>query len=227
VRILKDQTVDLPFGSVLPSSAGYSRFRRVVASLTVFAILLGAAACEVRLANHQAARDRATEKEWKELGVDYAWVRYGKMNQLSFGNKPSISAAALEKLQQTGNELNLNVLSLNSASLTDDQLKYLTGLRTLRDLDLRASGISDAGLLIIRELQLENLNIASTGITDAGLERLEGFEELKSLNLTGAKVTREGVEKLQKALPNCVITFPTAGSQAAPARAIQGANGRK
>jgi hypothetical protein len=219
VRLPKNAAAESPFAvSTQPTAtAGRSRFRRVVAAIAVIAVFLCWAAYEVRLANRQAAKDRATQDEWKELGADYAWVRYGKMNQLSFRNNQTITVAALEKLRQTGNELEIKVLSLNSASLIDDQLKYLTGLRTLRDLDLRASGISDAGLLILHELpQLENLNLCSTNITDAGLEYLTIFGHLKSLNLTGAKVTKEGVEKLQKALPNCVITFPTPTNGSTP-----------
>jgi hypothetical protein len=230
VRLAKNVPAESPLAaSAWPAStAGRSRFHRVIAALAAVAVFLYWSAYEVHSANRQAEKDRAMEKEWKELGANYAWVRYGKMNQLSFPVNQAISVAALATLQRTGNELDLKILSLNSASLTDDQLKYLTGLRCVRDLDLRASGISDAGLLIIQELpQLENLNLASTGVTDAGLEHLEKFRHLKSVNLTGAKVTKDGVEKLQKALPNCVITFPTAGSQAIPANAVQGINGQK
>jgi hypothetical protein len=224
VRVSKNAPAESPFADPQPpaTAAGRSHFRGVVAALAVTTVFLCWAAYEVRLANRQAAKDRATQEEWKALGAMSAWVHYGKMNQLSFRNNQAISVAALEKLRETGNELDIKVLSLNSASLTDDQLKYITGLRTLKDLDLRASGVSDAGLLMLHELpQLENLNLCSTSITDAGLDHLKGFEHLRSLNLTGAKVTQEGVEKLKKTLPNCVITCPMAANGSTPVPVIR------
>ena len=37
---------------------------------------------------------------------------------------------------------------------------------------------------------------------------LKGLTKLKYLNLTGTKITPEGVEELQKALPSCQIVSP-------------------
>ncbi len=194
-----------------PATAGRSPFRYLVGALAVFGLLLCGAAHEIRQANRQAAFDRATMKEWEELGADYSPMRYGQMQQLTFSQGQTISQAAVERLQQTGDAIGLETLTIHVASLTDDQLKYLTGLWTLKDLDLSGTGITDGGLVILGELkQLKNLNLNSTNITDAGAGHLRGFIHLKSLNLTGAKVTKEGVEKLKKALPNCVITCPMA-----------------
>jgi hypothetical protein len=52
---------------------------------------------------------------------------------------------------------------------------------------------------------LEELHLLGTDVTDAGLAHLEKLTDLKSLFLDNTNVTSEGVEKLQRALPNCQI----------------------
>ena len=39
----------------------------------------------------------------------------------------------------------------------------------------------------------------------------ESLTSLKTLNLTGTSVTEKGVQELQKALPDCTITFKSIG----------------
>jgi hypothetical protein len=53
---------------------------------------------------------------------------------------------------------------------------------------------------------LETLNLQQNDITDAGLENLYGLKNLKQIQLGQTKVTKEGVEKLQAALPKAKIT---------------------
>jgi hypothetical protein len=50
-----------------------------------------------------------------------------------------------------------------------------------------------------------DISLTKSGITDADLVYLKGLTNLRSLNLTNTKVTDEGVEILQKELPNCKI----------------------
>lgn len=42
-------------------------------------------------------------------------------------------------------------------------------------------------------------------MTDAGLLHLQGLSQLQVLQLYNTQVTRQGVKKLQQALPNCEI----------------------
>ncbi len=42
-------------------------------------------------------------------------------------------------------------------------------------------------------------------ITDAGLENLKGLNQLTEIDLLKTRVTDEGVNKLQQALPHCQI----------------------
>ncbi len=53
--------------------------------------------------------------------------------------------------------------------------------------------------------KLRTLNLFATGITDAALPHIGGLPQLNTLVLIGTNVSDEGVQKLQRALPNCKI----------------------
>jgi hypothetical protein len=69
------------------------------------------------------------------------------------------------------------------------------------------------------------LNLYATGVTDAGMEQLKNLRALKRLYLWQTKVTAQGAEKLQRALPGLEISLgwgnapaaKTAEAKAAPA----------
>ena len=69
--------------------------------------------------------------------------------------------------------------------------------------------MTDAGLEHLKGLTQTPIGWTcwDTQVTDAGLVHLKGLSQLQWLNLTSTRVTRHGVEKLQKALPNCEIHF--------------------
>jgi internalin A len=52
---------------------------------------------------------------------------------------------------------------------------------------------------------LQELELASTKVTDAGLKELEELKSLKTLNLFRTEVTDAGVADLRKALPKLAI----------------------
>jgi len=79
---------------------------------------------------------------------------------------------------------NLEGLSFQHAKqLTDDGLRHLSQMRRLKSLNLWACDL----------------------ITDDGLEDLRELKNLKSLSLGGTKVTLQGIQRLQLALPECEI----------------------
>jgi len=97
---------------------------------------------------------------------------------------------------------------INKPTIADDDLKHLTVLTKLEELQLTADGFTNAGLEHLQGLtELTSLSIDNPEVTDEGLEFLKGLANLQTLNLTGTSVTAEGVEELQKSLPDCTITF--------------------
>ena len=67
--------------------------------------------------------------------------------------------------------------------ITDAGLAHLSGMKSLRTLDLRGGKI-----------------------TDASLDNLSGLSGLRNLWLKNTTVTDAGIAKLKKALPQCRVT---------------------
>jgi len=82
--------------------------------------------------------------------------------------------------------------------LTDADLKRLTGLRELKEINLRYnSKVSDTGLKELARLEnLEMLFLPGTAVTDKGLIELAPLKKLRTLGLLSVKVTDAGLKKL-------------------------------
>ena len=98
----------------------------------------------------------------------------------------------------------LTDLDLSFAHLSDAGLGYLGSMTRLQRLWLNGNYISDAGLEHLKSLRnLRRLGIAGARITDAGLQCIDSMPALELLDSNFCKgVTREGVARLTKALPN-------------------------
>jgi len=98
---------------------------------------------------------------------------------------------------------------LNDKRVSDEDLVPLRSLRGTTELDLAYNRITDEGLAHLEELtNLEQLDLENNlGITDEGLEHLDGLIRLKVVDFLGTNVTKAGVAKLQKALPNTQIVL--------------------
>lgn len=119
----------------------------------------------------------------------------------------SRTATASSHLEPFEKQLRLQVLNLNGTLVEDEGLEYLSKLSELRVLQLNGCRITDRGLEQLKGLtQLQELYLVNCVITDHGLEPLAGLTKLRLLKLEGNHVTKVGVAKLQKALPNTKIT---------------------
>jgi hypothetical protein len=99
------------------------------------------------------------------------------------------------------------LLISNAAKVSDAGLVHLEGMSQLEALFLDGDNrITDAGLVHLQRLtRLQILILNGTQVSDAGLAHLEGLTQLRWLDVRNTKVTHEGVEKLQRALPTCII----------------------
>ena len=104
---------------------------------------------------------------------------------------------------------------------TDADLEFVARLPSVRQLHLRrAIDLTDAGLAQLAELErLESLTLDDAGqLTDRGLRQLGRIATLRELNIDLGRraVSREVLEELRAALPNCRIRAQGSESTAEP-----------
>lgn len=103
-----------------------------------------------------------------------------KLTAVSFDGKDVILNEGLEFLEGLPNLESVNLTANRGVT----SIKSLRNCPRLRELYLRHTGITDAGLESIQALQqLETLSIGDTPLTDAGLKTLAGLPNLKLLDL--------------------------------------------
>jgi hypothetical protein len=142
-------------------------------------------AVEMRNERRQGAATEAVEEMTGFVGAERTW---------------------LGLLLRDESLVNVTIVGLATAQISDTDLAHLQALTRLKVLSLHDTPVTDAGLVHLQGLsQLQDLSLGGTKVTDAGLVRLRGLRNLGWLNLTDSKVTAEGVKKLQQALPNCEI----------------------
>ena len=54
--------------------------------------------------------------------------------------------------------------------------------------------------------RLHYLGLKSEGVTDAGLSHLKRLKSLQELTIGSTKVTKDGLKKLERELPDCKIS---------------------
>ena len=59
--------------------------------------------------------------------------------------------------------------------------------------------------VVVEGMDIVGLNLDDTKVTDEALEKLTGLNKLRWLGLVRTNVTPEGIETLQKALPDCAV----------------------
>ena len=91
---------------------------------------------------------------------------------------------------------------------TADAVPFVREFTQLESLQSFHTDLTDSGLEQLQNLRhLKELKINGTDVTDAGLEYLKGMAELKYVNVHWTSVTDKGVEALQRALPDCTISY--------------------
>ncbi|MDC0934641.1 hypothetical protein OAS39_00030 [Pirellulales bacterium] len=153
--------------------------------------------------------------------------KLSKITQLALADC-DITDAALKHLAGLNT---LETLGLTENLIDGDGLKFLRGMTHLRELCLDENPLRDIGLSHIASMpNLEKLGLCDSLITDEGIKHLvslpslvyltildcEGISDssieyfaemqsLKNLELYGTKLTRDGIDRLRKAVPNCQI----------------------
>jgi len=142
------------------------------------------------------ATDRRTSAD------DQAAVPSGKKSeaeQKEFVAKIKALDGTIERdLQQPGSPI-IGIDLSDSQALKDQDLKVLSSLTSLQQLNLSGTGTSDAGLKHLSRLtNLTHLYLIGTKITDAGLKELTGLQKLEELRFGNTGITDAGLKDVAK-----------------------------
>ncbi|MGV3723859.1 MAG: hypothetical protein ACO1SX_23425 [Actinomycetota bacterium] len=139
---------------------------------------------------------------------DAALAHLGKirtLTHLELGDA-QITGEGLAHLSELENLTHLNVAFARKVG--DAGIPHLGRLRKLELLVLSGTQITDAGLASLSELpRLAEIRIKATPITDVGLIHLRRHRSLKLMKIDNkGKVTPNGIAELRKVLPECQVT---------------------
>eukprot|EP00210_Caulerpa_lentillifera_P004685 g4470.t1 len=110
----------------------------------------------------------------------------------------------MDTLEQITQLPKLHGLNLkNCLGVGDTLLEGLAAMGTIRSLNLSNTGITDDGLMLLNDLQLDQLNLSRCdNVTDDGMFWLQYCRSLQELDISGChNITSGGLEQLQH-LPN-------------------------
>ncbi|MGB2809317.1 MAG: redoxin domain-containing protein [Sedimentisphaerales bacterium] len=114
-------------------------------------------------------------------------------------------------LAHVKNLTELESLCVHKTEITDAGLEHLKDLTGLGYLCVHHTYVSNTGLAYLQGLSsLKTLSLNNTQVSDGGLVHLKGLTALEKLNLRGTSVSYAGLADLKQALPNCVISGPSA-----------------
>ena len=97
-------------------------------------------------------------------------------------------------------------ISLHRTKITSAGLAHLQDLTTLRRLFLSDTSVGDEGVAALGGL-VNLQTLSGTQVSDRGLSHLATLTSLESLFAISTQVTDAGAAELQKALPECDITY--------------------
>lgn len=142
------------------------------------------------------ARFRALLNRWREASG------LSVLEKMEDGGRDDEIKAMVTRLGGTfeveGPEATLVKIDLHRTEVADEDLAILAAIESLRELDLRLTKITDAGVRHLGGLtRLETLNLFRTNVTDEGLAMLTGLRALRTLLIGGTGVTDEGLESLR------------------------------
>ncbi len=96
-------------------------------------------------------------------------------------------------------DLKIKTLFLIRTPLSDVGSKYIENIKSLENLILRGSSISNKSLERFKNLpNLIELNVVWSTINDDGLAVLKDYKKLRMLDISGSNITDKGMEHLSK-----------------------------
>ncbi len=141
--------------------------------------------------------DTSSYSDWEHLceATGDVTVPAGKALRLDLGEQIDGDLSLLSALEPN----DLSMLCCNRVEFADEELKHISHLTGLKDINLYGTGILGTGLKHLSGLKsLERLHLTSTHVGDKELAYLLDLPNLKSLSLEGTPVTDAGMVHVGK-----------------------------
>lgn len=121
-------------------------------------------------------------------------------NNTRFGNLGFVYIKELPNIQH---------IHSSHAQLTDGSMNGLRTVRSLITVEFSNNLISNDGVIpLAQSAGLQKVALAANrAVGDKGISRLSRLNELKALNVQDTSCTPDGLNKLKKLCPECMITF--------------------
>jgi len=118
--------------------------------------------------------------------------------------------ASFDALSEVGQIASLEVLLLKHGVRKEDDLQLLSGNRNLRVFSAQlALGMGTTGLKHLANIpSLERLYLPNCTATDEEFQVLARLHNLKILSVVSTNVTRDGMDRLKRAAPQCQFDVP-------------------
>ncbi|HEY9716199.1 MAG TPA: serine/threonine-protein kinase [Trichormus sp.] len=103
----------------------------------------------------------------------------------------------------------LEQLALRDSHLTNEDIRVISGIKTLRQVDLSANAdVTIVGLKYMTSIpQIEDLSISGWNLTPACIPLFQKFKNLKVLSIHVNNWKPEDVDRLRAAIPNTQVSF--------------------
>ena len=120
------------------------------------------------------------------------------LEELNLSNYYRMSFSdTINELRPLSQCLSLRRLYLGDRTIGNEEMRRLSGLHELEELDLFNTSIDDRGLAALRNLvNLRSLNLGATHVSDSGMRYLAGLTKMRDLDLTGTSITGAGLGQL-------------------------------
>ena len=154
---------------------------------------------------HRVHNVAETEKQLQDIDASYAW-NHSTFDRKS-GEKPSVARRVLAKY--LGNALVSDVSSvrITENDVADNDLKVLSNLTHLRQLNLASNRATDKTLQLISQLpDLRYLSLAGSQFSVYGLLKLRDAQQLRELRLDLQQLSPADVAVLKSELPSVTVS---------------------
>lgn len=119
-----------------------------------------------------------------------------------FSLRLSATRVTDKSLSVVGSLKHLDLLSLDDTRISDGGIRSLSALKDLTLLSLQRTPITDAALPYLATMRIRHLELRGTGVSDAGLDVLANFAGLVGLDVRDTEVSEEGVARFKARRPS-------------------------